>query len=357
MKLKKCNKCGIEKELDAFSFRKDTNRYKNTCKECINKAHREYRKNNLKEMREKDKKYYYENIEKRREQTRLSNQKNNDRIKKYKEKYYKENREEILEKQKIYAKENKEKLKKYHSTYYKNNYDILSNKAKIYRQINKQKLSKKAKEYYQLHKDDISQKHKKYYLNNNNRLKQYQVNYRDNNPDKVKESQKKTYEKRKNNPIYLKRKKEYRLENIEKEKEYMKKYAMEHKEERKKYETQKIQSNPVYALKVRVRKAIYDSFKRKKYRKGIKSEKLLGCDIDFFIKHLLNTYYEMYGHQWNGTDSVQIDHIIPLSTAETEEDVIKLCHYSNLQLLEAKDNRDKSNKLNWTVKLNNKIIK
>ena len=35
-----------------------------------------------------------------------------------------------------------------------------------------------------------------------------------------------------------------------------------------------------------------------------------------------------------------IDHIIPLSSAETEEDVIKLNHYTNLQPLCSKLNRD-----------------
>lgn len=38
--------------------------------------------------------------------------------------------------------------------------------------------------------------------------------------------------------------------------------------------------------------------------------------------------------------SVNIDHIIPLSSAKTEEDIIKLSHYSNLQPLCSKVNRD-----------------
>ena len=129
----------------------------------------------------------------------------------------------------------------------------------------------------------------------------------------------------------------------------MKRYAQEHKQERKEYEANKKQNDPVYALKVRVRKTIYDSFKRKTFNKRKKSEILLGCDIDFFVKYLLNTYYENYGYEWNGIDPVQIDHIVPLSTAKTEEDVIKLCHYSNLQLLKSKDNRDKSDKLDWKL--------
>ena len=38
------------------------------------------------------------------------------------------------------------------------------------------------------------------------------------------------------------------------------------------------------------------------------------------------------------------------STANTEEDILKLCNFKNLQLLKAKDNLDKKDKLNWEVR-------
>lgn len=39
-----------------------------------------------------------------------------------------------------------------------------------------------------------------------------------------------------------------------------------------------------------------------------------------------------------------LDHIKPISLAQTEQEVIKLCHYSNFQPLWAKENMSKGNK-------------
>lgn len=75
-----------------------------------------------------------------------------------------------------------------------------------------------------------------------------------------------------------------------------------------------------------------------------KSGKYYRCDLDFFVNYLLETYKKNYGVEYDNKEKVHIDHITPLSTAKTEEDVIKLCHYSNLQLLKAEDNLKKSNK-------------
>lgn len=77
----------------------------------------------------------------------------------------------------------------------------------------------------------------------------------------------------------------------------------------------------------------------------MKTENILGCKIDFFAKYLLNTFKNNYGYEWDGKEQVHIDHIIPLAIANNEEEVIKLCHYTNLQLLKAKDNLQKSCKI------------
>jgi 5-methylcytosine-specific restriction endonuclease McrA len=48
---------------------------------------------------------------------------------------------------------------------------------------------------------------------------------------------------------------------------------------------------------------------------------------------------------WDNYGEWEIDHIVPISSGKTEEDVIKLCHYKNLQPLWKEDNRKKGNKL------------
>ncbi len=62
---------------------------------------------------------------------------------------------------------------------------------------------------------------------------------------------------------------------------------------------------------------------------------------------MLKTFKDNYGYDWDGKEEVHIDHIIPISTAESEEDIVRLCHYSNLQLLKAEDNLEKSDKIDW----------
>ena len=58
-----------------------------------------------------------------------------------------------------------------------------------------------------------------------------------------------------------------------------------------------------------------------------------------------NIYWENYG-LYNGELNYgwDIDHIIPISTAKTEEEIIKLNHYTNLQPLWRFDNLSKGKK-------------
>ena len=64
---------------------------------------------------------------------------------------------------------------------------------------------------------------------------------------------------------------------------------------------------------------------------------------------MLETYKNNYGIEWDNIEPIHIDHIKPLKYANTEKEIVKLCHYTNLQLLKAQDNLEKANKLNWEL--------
>lgn len=80
--------------------------------------------------------------------------------------------------------------------------------------------------------------------------------------------------------------------------------------------------------------------------KSDKTENILGCAIPEFIKHLQSLFTEgmTLDNHGNCEECWHIDHKIPLATAETEEDIIKLCHYTNLQPLWRNDNLSKGKK-------------
>lgn len=146
------------------------------------------------------------------------------------------------------------------------------------------------------------------------------------------------------------RNEKYRKENQELIKKLNKNWKEKNKEHIKNYKRQKYyidKNDDFYKLKIQTRHLIFKAFERKGYKKNSKTEQILGCDYETFIKYLLETYKKNYGVEWNKEEKVHIDHIIPLSTAKTEEEVIKLNYYTNLQLLKAEDNLHKSNKLNW----------
>lgn len=85
------------------------------------------------------------------------------------------------------------------------------------------------------------------------------------------------------------------------------------------------------SYKRRVRKY----FTKKGANKTKKNSQLLGCSWVELKEHLENNPYGFKIDQ----EGLDLDHIIPLSTCETEEDLIRLSHYTNLQLLPMKYNQ------------------
>ena len=112
------------------------------------------------------------------------------------------------------------------------------------------------------------------------------------------------------------------------------------------WQIKKLKEDSLFKMKEQVRNLIRNSYRRTGFRKNTKTAKILGCDFKTLNAHLLSTWIDNYGTEWNGED-YHIDHIVPLATAKTEEDVRALCNYTNLQMLKPEDNLTKNAKLDW----------
>ena len=106
---------------------------------------------------------------------------------------------------------------------------------------------------------------------------------------------------------------------------------------------QKRASDNLYRLAERCRGLAATAFRLKRISKVLKSKEMLGCDWETLDVHLMQTALDNYG-VWSPYIKYHIDHVKALATAKTEEDLIKLCHYSNLQLLLPPDNMSKGTK-------------
>lgn len=110
----------------------------------------------------------------------------------------------------------------------------------------------------------------------------------------------------------------------------------------------RIQNDELFSFKCKIRNNIKNSLKAKKYSKNTFCDNIVGLSLEETWDYLKQTRKNNYGIEYNG-EPYHIDHIKPLATAKTEEEVIKLCHYTNLQLLKPIDNIKKSNKLNYKI--------
>lgn len=108
------------------------------------------------------------------------------------------------------------------------------------------------------------------------------------------------------------------------------------------WRNKKISSDPIFQLKIALRRRIYMYFKNTGLKRTCSSSEILGCDFLTARLHIENLF--LPGMDWKNHGDWHIDHIVPLSSAKNENDVRALCHYKNLQPLWAKDNLRKGAK-------------
>jgi hypothetical protein len=172
---------------------------------------------------------------------------------------------------------------------------------KEYLEKNKEKISKYLKEYNKINRDKIVEYKKNYYNNNQDKILSKNKDYHKNNKEKIRI--------RKNN-----------------------------------YTKHKRNTDNLFYLKHISRKRIYNFLNSKGLTKNIRTSEIIGCSPEFLKHHIENQFTE--GMCWDMIGKhIHIDHIIPLSSAKTEEEIYKLCHYTNLQPLWSLDNLKKGCKI------------
>lgn len=107
------------------------------------------------------------------------------------------------------------------------------------------------------------------------------------------------------------------------------------------YRRKRVKEDPLYCMLLRLRSRTGAIFRAKGWDKTNKTLDLLGCTTQTLKTHLEKQFST--GMSWENKGDWHIDHIIPLSSAKTEDELFKLCHYKNLQPLWAEDNLKKSN--------------
>ena len=236
--------------------------------------------------------------------------------------------------------EKKERKRLYQIEYRKKNKEALREKKreydKKYNEKNRDKKLAQSKDYRKRNPDTI----KKWRLNNVDRIKKCSHEYYDKHSEHIKEKSK-----------------EWRLANVESVKSYNKKwnndnpnykknYYLENKEQLLTNQKVRLLNDPVFKLSRNIRKRIWEGFTENGYSKESRTYKILGCTFEHLKEHIESQWedwmdWDNYG-EYNGELNYgwDVDHIIPISSVLTEEDVISLNHYTNLQPLCSKTNRD-----------------
>jgi hypothetical protein len=213
-------------------------------------------------------------------------------------------------------------------------------KKQIWYEKNKKRIAEQNKIKYQKNKEQIIAKVKEYKkLNPDIEKRSY-----DKNKETRLEKQKKYGEKNKE------RIKQYKKEYQQKNKERLNQISNEYRLTNKKLINEKIKnrvkSDPMYALTVSIRKNILKAFRKRTFEKTSSTKDILGCTFEELKQYIESKFKPWMNWDnrglYNGEPEYgwDIDHIIPLDTAKTVEDIVKLNHYSNLQPLCSYYNRD-----------------
>jgi hypothetical protein len=197
--------------------------------------------------------------------------------------------------------------------------------------------------------EEIKAYKRQWYLANKERTREHdlarQKAYKQANKEQIKAKSKEYHAKSKHVS------KAYQEKNKERLKEYRKEFRAKNWEKVRQREREaqiRKRQDPFYKLKDALRNRIRASMKSKGYSKKSKTFEILGCSFESFKLHIESQFqswmnWDNHGNPKDGklepNKTWDLDHIVPISSAVTEEDVIRLSHYTNFRPLCSYENR------------------
>lgn len=138
----------------------------------------------------------------------------------------------------------------------------------------------------------------------------------------------------------------YHLNNQEKNRKKSSLWAKNNKERlnarQRAYQTHKRKTDPIWRCAKNIRNLVGGTFSRAcegRFKKKSRTAEILGCTLDEFRLHIESQFTP--GMSWEIRGQIHIDHIIPICSAKTEEELLRLNHFSNLRPLWAWENQSK----------------
>jgi len=188
------------------------------------------------------------------------------------------------------------------------------------------------KKWFKKNPENRKKYNSSYYIENSEKVKKQTKNYILNNEEKVKIARKKHYEK--NQDKIKNKRKEYYKSNKEKvllcNSNYVKKRTKE---------------DVIFKLICNVRGRMSAYINKNTIHKNNSTFNIVGTTPLELKEYLEKKFQDGMSWENYGTYGWHIDHIVPISMAKTEEELYKLCHYTNLQPLWREENLLKSDKL------------
>jgi hypothetical protein len=189
----------------------------------------------------------------------------------------------------------------------------VSQKGSIWKKENKEKVNETKRICRERNKEKYTLTDRAWRERTRERRREVYNAYREENKERINEKKREVYAR-----------------NSQHYKEYKRAYRKSQKE------------NPLYQLTKRIRDRTYQVFRNRKIPKTKSTKEMLGCSWEELKEHIERQFVD--GMSWERMKEIHIDHIIPLASAKTEEELIKLAHYKNLQPLWARDNISKGAK-------------